>query len=130
MPPYVDFPAIAAYEAQIAAREAEANHVYTAEEFEEAQEAEQAEIAFSHYLMDQRLNEVEFAHPNSIDHSIPTGDAALDADSEELEYISEMDDMLIPDPFDEDTDIDDDSILATIDFTEEINLNDMYYDSD
>lgn len=94
-------------------------------EAQERFEEQQREIAYQNYLLDRRLDEIDWAHPNSVDHSIPTGDAALDAESEELEYCSEMDDCLIP--CDES---DNDDILAVIDFTEEINLNDMYYEAD
>lgn len=83
--------------------------------------------------IDQALDSIQWANPNSIDHSIPTGDAALD---DEEDYCSDMDDCLIPcdeeliDVFDEETDHsddeDDDSILNVIDFTEEINLNELY----
>lgn len=86
--------------------------------------------------LEEALSGITWPHPNSIDHSIPTGDAALD-------YDSDMDDCLIPadsdeeelipteeiiDEFDDDTDVDSENedILATIDFTEEINLSDLY----
>lgn len=101
-------------------------NIQTQEEYEQ----EQAEIAYENWLMDQRLNEVEWAHPNSIDHSIPTGDAALD------DWCSEMEDCLIAEEeevytTEELTDVEeDDDVLSVIDFTEEANLNDLYYDTE
>lgn len=75
-----------------------------------------------------------------------TGDAALDddedyeeeeeTDQQNIDYCSEMDECFIAveEPltvFEEITDVsddeDDDSILSVIDFSEEINLNDLYY---
>lgn len=60
--------------------------------------------------------------------TILTGDSALDAeDEEEIDYCSEMDECLIPGDFEpEDAQLSDDEVLARIDFTEEINLNELY----
>lgn len=97
--------------------------VQTQEQFEE----EQREIAYENWLMDQRLNEIEWAHPDSVDHSIPTGDAALDDDSEMEDCLIAEDEIYSTDEL---TEVDDDSVLSVIDFTEEINLNDLYYDTE
>lgn len=78
--------------------------------------------------LERQLDEVNWAHPYSINHDIRTGDAALDED-----YCSDMDDCLIPceetevDTTDVFTEVSDDEALASIDWTEEINLNDLYY---
>lgn len=97
---------------------------------QEEYEQEQAEIAYENWLLDQRLDEIDWAHPDSVDHSIPTGDAALD------DWCSEMEECLIAEeeeiyPTEELTDLEDDeSILSVIDFTEEVNLDELYYDTE
>lgn len=65
---------------------------------------------------EQQLEEIEWSHPNSIDHRVPTGDNALD------DWDSELDDCLIPEEYDDHiTDVEN-----SIDGTEEINLSDLY----
>lgn len=78
--------------------------------------------------IDAQLDQVNWEHPYSINHEIPTGDRALDDE----EYCSDMEDCLIACEetevytTEELTDISDEE-MAKIDWTEEINLNDMYY---
>lgn len=73
---------------------------------------------------DSEIDAILYAQPGH--DTIPTGDSALDDDTE---YYSDMDDCLIP--CEEELSSDQEfeaaeEALSTIDFSEEINLNDLY----
>lgn len=112
-------------------RQEEAQHPFYLEENQAEYERRWREAQLD-YELDRALTE----HPNW--QQSLTGDAALDDDED---YCSDMEDCLIPaasellaeeeelyptDVVSEESDSDDDPDFSRIDFTEEINLNDLY----
>lgn len=87
------------------------------------------QVNYQNWMLNRRLDEVNFESPWSVDHSIPTGDAALDESEDEMEDcfipIEEFLENDCPTTDEYGTD-DDEAILNVIDFSEEINLNDLY----
>lgn len=104
-------------------RRIEAQHPYYLEDNQSEWERRRA-----YFSLNERLNQIVFNNPHQIDHSIPTGDSALDDSDEDDDYlipgyyIAEEEEVGTTQEY---TDIDSDGD-SRLDTTEEIDLNKLF----
>lgn len=93
------------------------------------QDEEEDLYAEAQRMLNERLNNINWESMYyRIDDTIPTGDAALDESDEDEDYLIPEEEIIEDCPTTEEyPDIsDDESILNVIDFTEEVNISDLY----